>query len=197
MKLLTKTLFTVACGLLLTSTPLRANSITMTFSACIDGQDELIIRGNTVQWEYLSFTPVGTWRGDCGQTTTSIDTTWNGNPVQSVQWQPEFSPYPPYSGQLSSTFNDLSPALPSTDMSITLTTIQGREYLGIAQLPNAADNWTLILDFNDNNVGGAAVYEGELTISNFSLPMPEPGSLILLGSGLLGVAGAVRRKCMG
>lgn len=113
MKLLTKALFTVACGFLLTSVPLRANSITMTFSACIDGQDELIIRGNTVQWEYVSYTPVGTWRGDCQQTTTGIDTTLNGKPVQSVQWQPVFSPYPPYSGQLSEAFNDLSPALPA------------------------------------------------------------------------------------
>ena len=41
----------------------RAEIITLEVQALIDGIDQLIIQGNTLQWHHLDFAAVGRWGG--------------------------------------------------------------------------------------------------------------------------------------
>jgi hypothetical protein len=80
-------------------------------------------------------------------------------------------------------------------------------------LANGTHNYTLTGSlsgtwYNGSTIGGATVqltintgkgfFNGKTTISsgdtNFSTSVPEPGSLGLLGTGLIGIAGMVRHK---
>ena len=67
-------------------------------------------------------------------------------------------------------FINLTPGMSYADATITLDR-QGLQWL-------------------KNHEGGGAVIGGEFQ------PIPEPGTLVLLGSGALGLAGLLRRKLM-
>jgi beta-lactam-binding protein with PASTA domain len=151
----------------------RGATYAYTFSACIDGSDFLVIQGSQIQWQYGNSTSVGDLLPDCGPTTTMIQTSVNGTPVQTADWQPIWSPDPPASGALSSPFAGLSPALPVSAMTVTLTTIAARGSLSIYQTPTAENNWALILWFNDAAVGGAAMYSGQVTVSGTAVKLPN------------------------
>jgi hypothetical protein len=175
------------------SSPAAAATITYNVGTCIDGQDELIIHGSSMQWEYMGFTPVGGVRTDCTQNQVTVSTTLNGAPVtQNAQWTPSFSEsYPGIGlGSLSDVYT-VTPALSGTSISVTLKVLQGRESLTIAQLPTAANDETLILDFDDLYAGGSSYYQALVTVVTNAVP--EPFGLALVATGLLGF-GVLRRR---
>jgi hypothetical protein len=144
------------------------NEITLDVTALVDGRDQLIIRGNTLQWHHLQFAAVGRHEGRNEPTT--ISTTLNGNPVLTgFEWTPDWSVEPPDQVRFedfSSIFEGLSPAIPvGQDLDVTLEVIDGRSIVDVVQLPTADNDFTTILEINDNGPGGSAFYQAQLTFS--------------------------------
>src|SRR5215813_13020625 len=100
-----------ACAMFAMLEQASASTVTYTIATYIDGEDILYISGNTLQYQYLLFTPVGVARFDVPFTTTSVSTTLDANPVQSFNWQPIFASPTPSTGDFSSSYTGLNPAL--------------------------------------------------------------------------------------
>ena len=135
--------------------------------AYIDGRDELIIQGNTLQWDHFDFAAPGRLGGV--NYPTIITTTLNGvTQMNGVDWIPTWPDPPPNEIRfpaMSSVFTGLTPTIPDTT-DVTLTVITARDSLTIAQLPTASNDFTTLLEFNDDPSGGAAWYEGLLTYAS-------------------------------
>jgi hypothetical protein len=144
-----------------------AGIVTLDVSAYIDGRDQLIIQGNTLQWDHFDFAAPG--RLDGVNEPTIITTTLNGvTQMNGVDWIPIW-PLPPPDPirfpTLSSVFTGLTPSIPDTT-DVTLKVINARDSMTIAQLPTASNNFTTLLEFNDDPSAGAAWYEGLLTFDS-------------------------------
>ncbi len=161
----------ITCSLLLPVGSRAADTITLNITAYIDGQDLLVVQGNTLQWHHLDFCAVGLWGG--ANVPTTISTTLNGMVVMdNVEWTPSWPPFAlcPENGadfpSFSSVFTGLTPPLPSTDTTVLLNPIQARGTVSIVQSPSAANGHTLIVDFNDDPEPGPAIYQVQLAITN-------------------------------
>jgi len=167
--------------------------ITLDVRAFIDGRDQLIIRGETLQWHHFDFAAPGRIGGR--NDPTVIATTLNGVPVMDhVAWVPDW-PLPPPDPirfeAFSSVFTGLRPAIPSQDLTVTLQVIEARSILELVQLPAEVNDYMTVVQFNDNGPGGATFYEGQLTYT--FQPVPEPAGLALAGCALAAAAWAARR----
>ena len=139
---------------------------TIEIEALIDGRDLLIIDDDTLQWQHLDFAAVGRHEGR--NEPTAISTTLDGVTVMDrVEWFPEWSAPPPDEirrEEFSSIFSGLMPALPPSDFSVSLNAIEARNAITIAEFPSEENDFSIIVDFNDNPIGGSTTYIAELTM---------------------------------
>ena len=136
--------------------PLAGSGSVLEVSAFIDGRSRLILHRNTARWDHLGFTAPGLSR-DAG-----------GNPVTQLNklaWTPQWPHATPDSWHpdLSDTVRDVTPALPASPVTVGLKVVDGRGDVKIVQAPSAANDYTLLVDFDDGPIGGAAIYTVDLT----------------------------------
>ena len=125
---------------------------TMRVEAVIDGRSQLILRNNTAQWRHFDFAAPG--RLDFKNAPTVIN---------NVEWFPVWPDKPDKEnrdcdGCLSDVFTGVNPPLLSEKMIISLRKVQARNKVSIVQLPTAANNLTLIIEFDDNPPPGDEKY---------------------------------------
>jgi hypothetical protein len=131
---------------------------TMRIQALIDGRSQLLLRGNTAQWHHFDFAAPG--RHDFQNVPTVI----NG-----VVWLPVWPDQPDAENRdcdcVSDVFLGVEPPLPPTAAPVQLRTIRSRFDTQIVQQPTAANDFTLIIEFNDNPPGGDDFYIAEIDVA--------------------------------
>jgi hypothetical protein len=146
------------------ATQSHAAAFVVEIEALIDGRDQLIIQGNTLQWHHLRFAAVGRHDGrhDGRNKPTVVSTQLNGVTIMDgVEWIPQWSAPPPdriNSGEFSSIFTDLAPGLPLAELSLQLIEIESRGATTMVELPTAANGFSTVIDFNDNSLGALEIY---------------------------------------
>jgi len=135
----------------------------------------LIVRDGTLQWEHFDNAAVG--RHMQQNVPTSITTTLDGQTVlNNFAWIPEWSAPPPDEirrHELSSVFTGLLPEFPELEQAVLLAPLQARSDASIVQQPSAANDYTLIVEFDDNRAGSSDMYRLRLDYYT-SVPDPEP-----------------------
>ncbi|RJX28645.1 MAG: PEP-CTERM sorting domain-containing protein [Desulfurivibrio sp.] len=176
--------------------PAAASAYTYSFRAYIDGESDLIISGNTVQWHNLQWDVPGITSEDGEDEDSNFPTTITTADMGAVDWYPGW-PGGTFGDQESTVFTGLDQSLTAgVEIRSLVITEQrdaddpaGQGSVIIWQLPELDNDYTLILKFDDAAPPGAAWYTVELNTS----AVPLPGAVWLLGSGLLGLVG-LRRK---
>lgn len=124
--------------------------------AYIDGRSQLIIQGNTVYWHHLDFEAPGRWEYGGGSKPTYLN---------QDAWEPTWPDIPDATNQDcncdSSSYEGI-PNLAKTGQAVWLDVIQGRGAVYIIQQPSTTNNYTLIVELDDNPFDGAAWYEVDL-----------------------------------
>jgi len=148
----------VVLSLVLVCVAGNAAAQTITVEAWIDGRSQLIISGNTAQWYHLDYSAPG--RG--GVTYPTV--------INGVDWYPVWpgDPGDPdnyFCSCYSDVFAGVNPPLPSSAIPVGLNIIQARDTVSIIQQPDPGNGYELIVEFDDNALGGADWYEIELQIA--------------------------------
>ena len=113
--------------------------------ALIDGKSQLELRLNTVRWHHFDYAAPGRIGG------LNVPTVING-----AEWYPawEGATYN-CNGCWSDVFVGVTPSVPWGDRTISLTRIRGRSDPQIMQYPMPSNDFTLVVEFDDNLAPGA------------------------------------------
>jgi ribosomal protein L35AE/L33A len=126
--------------------------------AFIDGRSQLKIRGNTAQWHHINWDAPGRWGG------ANYATVINGD-----NWFPIWPDVPDGKNTScncdSDIYSGVNPPLSLSAQTVMVNHIQARNTVSIIQEPAADNNYELIVDFNDNPIGGPVWYMIELQLT--------------------------------
>lgn len=132
-----------------------SNPWVIRIEAFIDGRSELHLRGNTAQWLHRDFAAPG--RHFFAHEPTII----NG-----IGWQPNWPDIPDAENRFCNCFSDtfpgVTPALPLAAGTAVIRPIQSRGETQVSQIPTQENDYTLIVDFNDNLQDSADWYIVEI-----------------------------------
>ena len=165
----------VTCLIIAIGIPLLAGAqppseITIAIVADIDGRSQLVLHGNTVQWHHFDFAAPGRQEG------TNFPTT-----INNIDWHPIWPDIPDaenrFCGCFSDVFSGVTPTLPTqpTDVSLQILRVvrDDPQYpagtVAIVQFPTLNNNFTTIVEFDDNGPPGSAIYDVRL---RFTAPSP-------------------------
>jgi hypothetical protein len=140
-----------ACNLFDKPTPTNLN-----IRAYIDGRSQLTIQGDVLYWQHLDFDAPGRWElGEIQQPTY----------LNQAAWQPVWPDIPDETNDFCNCSSSTTVGIPSltrTDQQVELGIIQSRGRVSIIQQPQADNDYTLIVELNDNDLEGADWYEVNL-----------------------------------
>ena len=176
-------LFMLAITILI---PSYVQADTITVEAWIDGRSQLTIRGNTAQWHHFDFTAPGREGGNFPTI------------INEASWFPTWPDVPDGANVDcdcdSSVFTNVIPALGLVDQTVALNIIQARDSVTIIQQPAAANNYELIVEFDDNSFGGADWYIIVLGTPTNIPTMTEWGMIIFMVLAGIGSVYYLRRQ---
>ncbi len=159
-----------------TASPTTTGAARLVVRAYVDGRSQFIVRRDTVHWHHLDWAAPGRQGG------ANEPTYLNGAP-----WYPT---WPDSSGAEnawcdcdSSTYTGV-PLLATQPQTITLETTWGRGSVTIVQQPSASNDWTLAVEFNDNDWGYADWYQITLDYASPSSAVSGPAVLLLVKASL-------------
>lgn len=143
-----------AATLVLAAPPAAAESFVLEIEALIDGRDQLILKGDTLQWHHFDAAAVGRHRGANAPTIvfpfpgpSEWFPVWSQPPPAEIRWE-----------ELSSVLSGLSPAMPTDGVPFALQKNFGRGETHIVQQPNSDNDHTLVIEFDDNIFAGPRYY---------------------------------------
>ena len=127
--------------------------------AYIDGRSLLTIRGDTAKWHHINWDAPGRWQG------ANYATVINGQ-----NWFPTWPDSPNASNtncncDSKDEYSGINPPLSLAAQTVIVNNIQARNSISILQQPAADNDYNLIIDFNDNPVGGPVWYIIELQVT--------------------------------
>ena len=135
---------------------------TIRIQARIDGRSHIVLRGTQVQWHHIQ-------RAAPGRDDARVEPTF----INDKEWFPDWPDVPNQENRdcdcMSDVFRPLVPRIPSDGRIAQLRNIQVRGSASIVQQPEAVNEYTLIVQLNDNGRIGSAEYIVEIDI-------PEPTS---------------------
>ncbi|MBN1926799.1 MAG: gliding motility-associated C-terminal domain-containing protein [Prolixibacteraceae bacterium] len=138
------------------------NAVNHNIRAYIDGGSQLIIHDSTIQWHHYSAVAPG--RSEVPELPTY---------VYGEEWYPTWPDIPDYQNQqecFSSVLIHPTLILPEFDQMVQLEIIESRENVFIKQQPSATNDYTLIIEFDDNAPPGAAWFEVSVLWNLFQHP---------------------------
>ena len=161
----------------------KAATIVVTVTALIDGRDQLILQNNTMQWHHFDYAAVGRHEGRNEPTTISL--TVDGVAKMSLlEWIPMWSAPPPNElnglNIYSSVFNQLLPGTPQEASTTSLSILEGSQSVSFIQRPLAINNYTSIIEFNDNAPLGSQFYTVQVVYR--TVPEPSVAAIILVAT---------------
>jgi hypothetical protein len=124
--------------------------------AYIDGRSQLIIEGNTLHWYHLDNDAPGRW--ELGE---AIHPTY----INHIGWYPTWPDIPDATNDFCYCYSSIYVGIPDLariNQRVWLDIVQGRGRVFVIQQPNIDNNYTLIIDFDDNPGDGAEWYEVNL-----------------------------------
>lgn len=129
---------------------------TLKVRAFVDGRSQLIIQGSTIHWHHFDFEAPGRWRFGGGSKPTFLN---------QVAWVPTWPDTPDSTNEFcdcdSSSYYCI-PSLAGINQSVLLKVVEGRGSVRIVQQPDTKNNFTLIIELDDNSLDGADWYEVHL-----------------------------------
>jgi hypothetical protein len=129
---------------------------TLKVRAFVDGRSRLVIRGDKVYWHHMDFAAPGRHiDAEVPQPTY----------LNNVRWMPNWPDMPDLENRncaCGSSSYAGAPILAGHDQSVYLAVSQGRDKVAVLQNPAAINDYTLIVEFDDNEQPGPAWYEVNL-----------------------------------
>jgi hypothetical protein len=122
--------------------------------AHVDGRDQLIIQGNTYQWHHFDYAAVGRSYGSNTPTVLEVP---EGRGLWTPNW-PEPVPAEIRHEAYSSALSGFGHPLPSSATRWHVEKFAGLGSVHVVAQPSAANQYKLVVEFNDNPIGGPSFY---------------------------------------